>query len=98
MKPAGPVAGEQRLLSGPDLSAILAAVRETAYRWDLRSDAIAWEANAASILTVSDKSALASGAGFHLLGIAVAERAVVCILRHVEIHAVIDLIRISLLF
>jgi diguanylate cyclase (GGDEF)-like protein len=60
-------ASEPRVLSAADLAAILASVRETAYRWDLRSDAMTWDANAVAVLKTGDARATTSGSAFHLL-------------------------------
>jgi diguanylate cyclase (GGDEF)-like protein len=58
---------EPRLLTGSDITSILAGVQETAYRWDLRSDAMTWDANAVGLLKAPDAAALKSGSAFHLL-------------------------------
>jgi len=54
--------------TGPlDLEQILASVRETAYRWDFKSDRIDWAANAAELLGVADADMIARGRAFALL-------------------------------
>jgi diguanylate cyclase (GGDEF)-like protein len=50
-----------------DLADILASVRETAYRWDFKSDRIDWAANAESVLGVADREKIARGRAFALL-------------------------------
>jgi diguanylate cyclase (GGDEF)-like protein len=50
-----------------DLIDILSSVQETAYLWDIASDQIEWECNAAEVLGVGDIGALASAANFHFL-------------------------------
>jgi len=50
-----------------DLIGILSAVDETAYTWDLTTDAIDWESNAGKILGVADMAELATGQAFQLL-------------------------------
>jgi diguanylate cyclase (GGDEF)-like protein len=52
---------------GLDLVGILSAIEETAYIWDIVSDRIEWESNAALILGVTDPDQIASGAAFQLL-------------------------------
>jgi len=49
-----------------DLVSILSAVQETAYIWDIASDAIEWESNAAQILNLHDICDASTGAGFQL--------------------------------
>jgi len=43
------------------------AVEETAYRWDLLSDRLTWESNAAAILGLRSPNEIATGAGFQFL-------------------------------
>ena len=50
-----------------DLVGILSSVQETAYLWELGSDRIEWESNAAEVLGVSNMADIASGTGFHFL-------------------------------
>jgi diguanylate cyclase (GGDEF)-like protein len=50
-----------------DLVGILSAVRETAYLWELESDAIQWESNATHVLGVPGPSQVATGRGFEFL-------------------------------
>ena len=47
-----------------DLVGILSAIDETAYVWDIKSDRIEWENNAAAILGVGDGALIATGSGF----------------------------------
>ena len=51
---------------GLDLVGILSAVQETAYSWDLVSDRIDWESNAAAVLGTED-SLIATGGGYQAL-------------------------------
>ena len=60
---AAPNAGGQP----PDVEAILSSVRETAYRWDFKSDRIDWAPNAAAVLAVADPAKIARGRAFALL-------------------------------
>ena len=57
------VAGSSQL----DTGAILAAVGEAAFEWDLSSDAMIWQSNAGSVLGVTDMGAIARGSAFQLL-------------------------------
>lgn len=50
-----------------DLVGILSAVQETAYIWDLETDALSWESNVARVLAVTEMATIATGAGFELL-------------------------------
>ncbi len=50
-----------------DLVGILSAVQETAYLWDLTTDRIEWESNAAEVLGVRDVGSISTGTGFHFL-------------------------------
>ena len=50
-----------------DLVGILSAVEETAYTWDLVTDRMEWESNAASVLGVGALSEIATGSAFHLM-------------------------------
>ena len=52
---------------GLDLVGIMSAIEETAYIWDLNSDRMEWESNAAQILGISDDEAITTGAKFQLL-------------------------------
>ena len=52
---------------GFDLVGILSAVEETAYNWDLSSDRIEWESNAAAVLNVRALADIETGASFQLL-------------------------------
>ena len=49
-----------------DLIGILSAVQETAYLWDISSDRMEWENNAAEVLGAAP-AAIATGAAFHFL-------------------------------
>jgi diguanylate cyclase (GGDEF)-like protein len=65
-----PEKAEDEVLSLPeelDLEEILASVRETAYRWDFKTDRIDWAANAESVLGVADAKKIARGRAFALL-------------------------------
>ena len=50
-----------------DLESVLASVKETAYRWDIGGGTIAFAANAASVLGVSDLAPLTQARAFALL-------------------------------
>jgi diguanylate cyclase (GGDEF)-like protein len=50
-----------------DLEDILSSVRETAYRWDFKSDRIDWAPNAAAVLGIADFETIARGRAFALL-------------------------------
>ena len=52
---------------GLDLVAILSAVQETAYAWDMAGDRIEWAANACSVLGVRSPEAIATGTDFQFL-------------------------------
>jgi diguanylate cyclase (GGDEF)-like protein len=48
----------------PDAAEILRSIGDAAYEWRLDTDALAWSANAATVLGVADMNELASGATF----------------------------------
>jgi len=50
-----------------DLVGILSSVQETAYLWDVASDRIEWESNAAEVLGMRSTRELATSAAFHFL-------------------------------
>jgi diguanylate cyclase (GGDEF)-like protein len=50
-----------------DLIGILSSVQETAYLWDLASDHIEWESNAAEVLGIRDIKAIATATDFNFL-------------------------------
>ncbi|HXG79820.1 MAG TPA: bifunctional diguanylate cyclase/phosphodiesterase [Methyloceanibacter sp.] len=50
-----------------DLAQILAAIRETAYRWTFKTDRIEWAENAQSVLGVADRGKIERGRAFSLL-------------------------------
>ncbi len=50
-----------------DLVGILSAVQETAYLWDITSDAISWEHNAGAVLGVRHGEEIATGQAFQFL-------------------------------
>jgi diguanylate cyclase (GGDEF)-like protein len=50
-----------------DLVGILSAVEETAYTWDLVTDRIDWESNAAAVLRLARGIDISTGAAFQLL-------------------------------
>jgi diguanylate cyclase (GGDEF)-like protein len=52
---------------GFDLVGILSSTKETAYAWDLVSDRISWESNAAQVLGLESAEAVATGAAFELM-------------------------------
>ena len=52
---------------GLDLVGILSAIDETAYVWDIASDRVDWESNAAQILGVAGERQIATGAAYQLL-------------------------------
>lgn len=71
---AGEAAVDMRLSADPltetdglDLVGILSAIDETAYVWDVPTDRIDWESNAASILGVREHTTIATGAAFQSL-------------------------------
>jgi diguanylate cyclase (GGDEF)-like protein len=55
------------IAEGLDLVGILSAIQETAYSWDLQSDRIDWESNAATVLGVPDSESIATGTAYHML-------------------------------
>mgnify|MGYP001454586109 CR=1 FL=1 len=55
------------IAEGLDLVGILSAVRETAYSWDLTTDRLDWESNAAVVLGVTDLQSIASGTAYQML-------------------------------
>lgn len=50
-----------------DVEATYAAAGSVAYVWDMRSDRMTWQANAASVLHVETRQAIETGAAFHLI-------------------------------
>jgi len=50
-----------------DTGAILAAVDEVAFEWDLGSDRMVWQPNMAAVLGVDDLTSVSRGSGFQLL-------------------------------
>lgn len=55
---------------GLDLVGILSAVEETAYTWDLATDRIEWESNAAEVLRLPADAAIDTGQAFqHLIAL-----------------------------
>jgi diguanylate cyclase (GGDEF)-like protein len=50
-----------------DLVGLLSAVQETAYLWDITTDTIAWEHNAAQVLGVQRQDEIATGQAFQFL-------------------------------
>ena len=60
----GPVPVEGEAL---DLVGILSAVQETAYLWDISTDAISWEHNAGQVLGVRHNDDIATGQAFQFL-------------------------------
>jgi diguanylate cyclase (GGDEF)-like protein len=50
-----------------DLVGILSSVQETAYLWDMATDRIEWESNAAEVLGVRSVAAISTSADYHLL-------------------------------
>ena len=52
---------------GLDLVGVISMVDESAYVWDLVTDRITWEGNAATMLGVQDSAAIATGAAFQSL-------------------------------
>jgi diguanylate cyclase (GGDEF)-like protein len=48
----------------PDAALILRSIGEVAYEWHLPGDALWWGENAADVLLIRDRAAIASGAGF----------------------------------
>ncbi|MDX2155936.1 MAG: EAL domain-containing protein [Hyphomicrobiaceae bacterium] len=65
---AAPTAGEIPVESRAlDLVGILSSVQETAYLWDLTTDRIDWESNAAEVLGVRNASIIATATEFNFL-------------------------------
>jgi diguanylate cyclase (GGDEF)-like protein len=64
-----PVASHQPVPVVPqfDLVGILSAVEETAYIWDIASDKMEWESNAASVLGMRRIDSVSTGSGFQFL-------------------------------
>ena len=54
-----------------DLVDILSAVQETAYLWDIVSDRMEWESNAAKVLCVRSNGELSTSADFNFLNTSV---------------------------
>ena len=52
---------------GFDLVAVLSSLNETAYTWDLVSDHIAWESNAATVFNLTDVGSISTGQSFAAL-------------------------------
>ncbi len=50
-----------------DAAAVLAAVQDVAFQWDLATDVMAWQGNARQVLRVENLSSIATGSGFQLL-------------------------------
>ena len=50
-----------------DVSAVLSAVQETAYRWDVASDRIAWGSNALQVLAVRSLATIDNNSAFQFL-------------------------------
>lgn len=48
----------------PDAAAILASVGAVPYEWRLDTDALSWGPNAATVLGITDRNALATGRGY----------------------------------
>jgi diguanylate cyclase (GGDEF)-like protein len=48
----------------PDTAQILRSIGEVAYEWHIASDALWWSENAADVLLMTDRAAIASGSGF----------------------------------
>lgn len=73
--PESPMSAEDAALGGPvpvegealDLVGILSAVQETAYLWDISTDAISWEHNAGQVLSVRHIDEIATGQAFQFL-------------------------------
>ena len=59
--------GSAKSAPGLDLVQILTSVRETAYRWNILTDEMAWESNAASILGLAQVSQISTATSLHLL-------------------------------
>jgi diguanylate cyclase (GGDEF)-like protein len=61
------IADLTKSVDGIDLVGILSGVEETAYRWDLRTDKVEWESNAAFVLGMRSTCEIATGSGFQFL-------------------------------
>jgi hypothetical protein len=48
----------------PDAALILRSIGEIAYEWHIPGDALWWGENAADVLLIRDRTAIASGGGF----------------------------------
>jgi diguanylate cyclase (GGDEF)-like protein len=70
-RPTSPDAGSERELptvsEGLDLVGELSADDETAYTWDVLTDAIEWESNAVDVLAVRSRKAIATGQAFQMM-------------------------------
>lgn len=70
-RPTSPDAGGERELptvsEGLDLVGELSADDETAYTWDVLTDAIEWESNAVDVLAVRSLKAIATGQAFQMM-------------------------------
>ena len=66
---SSPGAGSELPVEGRalDLVGILSAVQETAYRWDLLTDVIEWESNAAEVLGLASAQTISTGSAFNFL-------------------------------
>ena len=67
MSPKGLLQEPDLETSAHDLVGILSAVEETAYTWDIITDKIDWESNAASVLRLGAGGILATGTAFQML-------------------------------
>lgn len=56
-----------RHLSPQDIEGVLGSLRETAYIWDMRTDAMTWDRHAMDTLSVGDPTILSTGTAFHLM-------------------------------
>ncbi len=62
-----PIGHQAPALASLDAAAVLAAVQDVAFQWDLASDAMVWQGNAIEVLRVAGTDAIVSGTAFQLL-------------------------------
>ena len=62
-----PPSGHQDNLRAIDAEAVLAAVRDVAFEWDLATDGMSWPSNVQDVLGIENLDCVAKGSGFQLL-------------------------------
>jgi diguanylate cyclase (GGDEF)-like protein len=60
----GPPVAAEPALDAREVAAILSSIGEAAYRWDLKSDALAWSDNACAVLPVGAIAGIATGRAY----------------------------------